>query len=184
MDTVRIARRPAARGEAAGLRFHPDWPHGEQKIIESLAADREPADVGDATLLPSLCHMADESGLDDLDAAVEAHVHGAVRLDLHVDAIVLDPCFARTDVEEAATRTDCRVEFHPGFLAAPDDIDESYREAHIVALAQELGPVLTPNVIGDAARRGEHPRQWIKQVWHCLARFGRRAVGAPPQNTT
>ncbi|MBB3666106.1 hypothetical protein FB384_005067 [Prauserella sediminis] len=95
-----------------------------------------------------------------------------------------DPCFADTDVTEAAARTGWRVEFHPGFLAAPDDIDESYRGAHIVALARELAPVLTPNVIGDAARRGEHPRQWIKQLWHCLARFGRRAAGGAPQNTT
>ncbi|MFD6794080.1 MULTISPECIES: DUF3626 domain-containing protein [Prauserella salsuginis group] len=95
-----------------------------------------------------------------------------------------DPCFADTDVTEAAARTGWRVEFHPGFLAAPDDIDESYRGAHIVALARELAPVLTPNVIGDAARRGEHPRQWIKQLWHCLARFGRRAAGGAPQNNT
>ncbi|OLT46677.1 hypothetical protein BJF85_15675 [Saccharomonospora sp. CUA-673] len=241
------------------LQFHPDWPHGERKVIQSLAADGvyrsqfttgvsnggltafpggdrwrwesrlfegrydhrpaeerpvygawnrgadpyggairfgssylrldpsvvgratfcfpdsawEPTAIGDVTLLPALCSMADEAELDDLDNGVEAHVHGAVTLDRDVDAIVLDPCFAHTDVEDAATRTGCRVEFHAGFVATPDDFDETYRGAHIVELARELGHVLTPDVVGDAARRGEHPRQWIKQVWHCLARFGR-----------
>lgn len=67
----------------------------------------EPVDVGDAALLPHLCRLADESGLDDLDGYVEAQVHGPVRLDTDVEALVLDPCFAGTDVEAAAQRWGC-----------------------------------------------------------------------------
>lgn len=136
----------------------------------------EPVDVGPATLLPRLCRMADDSGFDDLDECVEAHVHGPVRFDSDVDALVLDPCFIGTDVEEAAEQLGCRIEFHPGFRASPEDFDPEYRGAHIVDLARSLGDVLTPIIIGDAARSGAHPPQSIKQVWHCLARFGRLAV--------
>lgn len=66
----------------------------------------------------------------------------------------------------------CPIEFHPGFRAAPDAFDPDYRGPHIVDLARSLGDELTPDVVGTAARVGAHPPQWIKQVWHCLARFG------------
>ncbi len=56
----------------------------------------EPTDVGDKALLPHLCRMVDESGFDYLDESVEAHVHGPVRFDADVEALVLDPCFAGT----------------------------------------------------------------------------------------
>ena len=117
--------------------------------------------------------MADESGFDDLDECVEAHVHGPVRFGVDVDALVLDPCFMGTDVEAAAEQLGCRIEVHPGFRASPDVFDPEYRGAHIVDLARSLGDELTPKMIGDAARAGAHPAQSIKQVWHCLARFGR-----------
>ncbi|WP_243059964.1 DUF3626 domain-containing protein [Nocardioides sp. SR21] len=133
----------------------------------------DPVDVGDQALLPHLCRMADESGFDDLDECVEAHVHGPVRFDADVDAVVLDPCFAGTDVERAAASLGCAVEFHPGFRASPETFDPAYRGPEVVELARSLGDVLTPSVIGDAARSGGHDPQRIKQVWHCLARFGR-----------
>ena len=260
LDDNRVHARPkAARSEAITLQFHPDWPHGAGKVIESMSADgfyrsqfstgvsnggltafpggdrwrwesrlfdgryddgpgsdrpvygawnrradpyggafrfgssyvrlrpeavdrstfcfpdsvHEPVDVGGRDLLPHLCHMADASGFDDLDDCVEAHVHGPVRFDTDVEALVLDPCFAGTDVEEAAARLGCGIEFHPGFRAAPEAFDPEYRGAHIVELAASLGRILTPKVIGDAARTRAHPAQSIKQVWHCLARFGR-----------
>lgn len=133
----------------------------------------EPVDVGDSSLLPHLCRMADESGLDDLDECVEAHVHGPVRFDSDVEAVVLDPCFAGTDVEAAANELGCPVEFHPGFRASPDQVDPVYRGPEVVALARSFGDVLTPDVIGAAARSRAHDPQRVKQVWHCLARYGR-----------
>ncbi len=133
----------------------------------------EPTDFGDADLLPLLCHIADGSDFDDLDECVEAHVHGAVRFDSHVEAVVLDPCFADTDIGDTAGRLGCPIEFHAGFRANPDAFAPDYRGAHIVDLARSLGDELTPEVVGDAARGGAHPPQSIKQVWHCLARYGR-----------
>lgn len=133
----------------------------------------EPVDVGDRSALPRLCELADRSGLDDLDECVEAHVHGPVRFDTDVEAVVLDPCFAGTDVEHAASRLGCAVEYHPGFRASPDLFDPAYRGPEVVALARSLGDLLTPDVVGDAARAGVHDPQRVKQVWHCLARYGR-----------
>ncbi|MGA8987207.1 hypothetical protein [Aeromicrobium sp.] len=40
-------------------------------------------------------------------------------------------------------------------------------------LARLLGDDLRPDVVGEAARSGLYPAQHVKQVWHCLARFGR-----------
>lgn len=134
----------------------------------------EPAEFGGPDLLPHLSRMADESGFDDLDDCVEAQVHGEVRFDVDVEALVLDPCYAGTDVEETARRIGCPIEFHPGFRASPEAFDPEYRGPHILELARTFGDELTPRDIGDAARSGLHPPQAVKQVWHCLARFGRR----------
>jgi len=137
----------------------------------------EPVDVGGPELLPHLCRMADVSGLDDLDECVEAHVHGGVRFDTDVEAIVLDPCHRDGPVREAAERLGCAVEFHPGFRASVDDLPPAYRGAHVVDLARRWAEphdgVLDPEVVAAAARSGEHDPQHVKQVWHCLARFGR-----------
>jgi hypothetical protein len=135
----------------------------------------EPVDVGDRSVLPRLCQMADASGFDDLDECVEAHVHGPVRFDTDVEAIVLDPCFLGTDVEQAASSLGCPIEFHPGFRASPEQFDADYRGSEVVALAQSFSDVLTPAVVGEAARSGSFNPQSVKQVWHCLARFGRVA---------
>ncbi|MGV3562747.1 MAG: DUF3626 domain-containing protein [Nocardioides sp.] len=141
----------------------------------------EPIDVGGPELLPHLSAMADASGFDDLDDCVEAHVHGGVRFDSDVEALVLDPCHADGPVREAAERLGCRVELHPGFSASPAEIDPDYRGAHIVELAQHLAGsldgVLDPEVVATAARSGLYEPQEVKQVWHCLARFGRRPLG-------
>lgn len=132
---------------------------------------REPQHFGDKSLLEQLCRLADESGSDDLDEYVEAHIHGDVRFDTDVDAVVLDPSFIGTRVEEAAQQLGCPMEYHPGFRATASDFDPAYRGEHIVELARSLGHELTPERLGHAARK--HSAQSVKQVWHCLARFGR-----------
>lgn len=133
----------------------------------------EPDHLGDATELDRLCGLADGAGLDLLDDYVESHVHGGVRLDTDVEAVVLDPCFAGTDVESAARRIGCDVEFHPGWRVSPDALDPAYRGAEIVELARSLAEEVTPAVISHAARGGAYDPQDLKKVWHCLARFGR-----------
>ena len=244
---------------AVTLQFHPDWPHAERMVIESMAADGtyrsqfatgisnggltaypggdrwrwesrlfggryddadpeerpvygawnrrndpyggairfgssyvqlrrhvlqratfcfpdsfyEPTDFGGPEALPHLCALADSSGFDDLDECVEAQVHGPVRFGTDVEAIVLDPCFAGSPVAAAAARTGCAVRFHPGFRVATASLEPDYRGEEYVALARSLGSVLTPDVIGRAARTGQHDPQALKRVWHYLARFGR-----------
>ena len=140
----------------------------------------EPDEYGGPDLLPRLCALADRAtGLDHLDEAVEAQVHGSVVVAEDVEAVVLDPSFADSAVAEAASRLGCPVRYHPGFRAATADLDPQYRGAGAVELARSLGPVLTPDLIGHAARTGEHDLQSLKRVWHCLARFGRS--GAYPR---
>ena len=109
--------------------------------------------------------MADESGFDDLDECVEAHVHGPVRFDSEVEALVLDPCFADTEIEQLAERLGCSIEFHPGFRASPDSFDPEYRGAHIVDLARSLGDELPPKIVGGGSSRRSTPAAISKQVW-------------------
>jgi len=117
-------------------------------------------------------HPDDLDDLDDLDECVEAHVHGGVVIARDVEAVVLDPCFRDTAVE-AAARLSCAVERHPGFRLPTVALDPGYRGQEYVDLARSLGDVLTPDLLGEAARSGAHDLQSVKQVWHYLARYGR-----------
>jgi len=134
----------------------------------------EPDAVVSHELVGELIAMAAAAGHDHLDDYVEAHVHGGVTFVRDIEAVVLDPCFRGTPIEADAGRLGCAVEWHPGFRVASADLDPGYRGAEFVALAQQLADVLTPDVIGTAARSGEHDLQALKRVWHYLARFGRR----------
>lgn len=120
---------------------------------------------------------ADERDL--LDRYVEAHVHGGVSISQDVDAVVLDPSHQGTAVEEAARALGCAVEWHPGFEVASSSLDPDYRGPEVVALARSLGPVLTPDLVGKAARSRQHDPQALKRVWHYVARFGQKASGEP-----
>ncbi|MFC6706917.1 DUF3626 domain-containing protein [Flexivirga alba] len=124
----------------------------------------------------SLTDLADADDRDLLDDYVEAQVHGHVDLVTDVEALVLDPSYRGTSVEAAARDLPCPVEWHDGFVASIGEIraHPDYRGAEIVSLAAQLATdgVLTPRLIGDAARTGGHHPQAIKQVWHYTARFG------------
>ncbi|TRV80853.1 DUF3626 domain-containing protein [Streptomyces sp. 130] len=135
----------------------------------------EPTDFGVATrmgLVPLA--LADEQ--DVLDDYIEAQVHGPVRPDRHVEALVLDPCYRGTDVEAAAGRLGCPVEWHPGFRLTVDELRRhpGYRGQEYVDLGEAVAVdgVLDPRVIGTAVRAGRFDPQAAKKVWHCLARFG------------
>ncbi|MGB3770342.1 MAG: DUF3626 domain-containing protein [Rhodococcus sp. (in: high G+C Gram-positive bacteria)] len=135
----------------------------------------EPTDFGGPDSLPHLCSLADAAGLDYLDDHVEAHVHGPVRFAADVEAVVLDPVFRGSPIEASAATLGCDVTFHLGFRVRTHALDPAYRGSDVVELARSLGDVLTPDLIGRAARSGEHDPQSLKRVWHCLARYGRRA---------
>jgi uncharacterized protein DUF3626 len=138
---------------------------------------REPADFGVAARM-GLVPLAEAADTDALDDYIEAQVHGPVRLDRDVEALVLDPCYRGTGVEAAARRLPCAVEWHDGLRLTVEELRRrpGYRGPGIVALGEAIAVdgVLDPGVVGDAARSGRHDPQEVKRVWHHLARFGTR----------
>lgn len=138
---------------------------------------REPTDFGVADRM-GLLPLAEADDTDPLDNYVEAQVHGPVRLDRDVEALVLDPCYRGTGVEAAARRLPCALEWHDGFRLTVEELRRhpGYRGPESVALGETIavGGVLDPGVLGDAARSGRHDPQTVKRVWHLLARFGTR----------
>ena len=119
----------------------------------------EPIEVGGPRCLPHLAALADESGLDDLDECIEAHVHGGVRFDADVEAIVLDPSSRRPRSKTAAhpARVSRRVSSRLPRIAR--------RLRHRVPRSAHrrtrtlLGDDLTPDVVGEAARSGDTHRR-------------------------
>jgi hypothetical protein len=135
----------------------------------------EPENFGVAGAM-SLIELAEADDKDPLDDYIEAHVHGPLRLDRDVEALVLDPSFRGTEVEHAAARRACPVEWHSGYRLAVAELrcHPGYRGPEYVELGVALARdgQLDPRVIGDAARTGRYDGQDLKRVWHCLARFG------------
>ncbi|MYS18875.1 Protein of unknown function [Streptomyces sp. DvalAA-14] len=115
---------------------------------------------------------------DALDGYVEAQVHGPVRLDRDVEALVLDPSYRGTAVESAAGRLPCAVEWHTGFRLTVEELRRhpDYRGPEYVELGAAIAEdgLLDPRIIGAAAATGRYDPQGLKKVWHCLARYGRR----------
>jgi hypothetical protein len=111
-----------------------------------------------------------------LDDYVEAQVHGVIDLAGDVEAVVLDPCYRGTPVEEDARRLGAEVEWHPGYRLPVEVLraHPGYRGPEFVALGESLAVdgVLTPRLLGDASCAGSHDEQALKRVWHYLARFG------------
>ncbi|MEW1656634.1 DUF3626 domain-containing protein [Streptomyces sp. NPDC093707] len=120
--------------------------------------------------------MAAADGLDAVDGHIEAQVHGSVRFDRDVEALVLDPSYRGTVVEEAARALPCPIEWHPGFRLTVDHLrrHSEYRGQRYVDLGAEIAVDgrLDPRAIGAAAQAGCYDPQDLKKVWHCLARFG------------
>ena len=137
-----------------------------------------PADFGVASRmgLAALAARAEANGRDALDDYIEAHVHGPLVLARDVEALVLDPCFRDTEVEELARRLPCPVEWHPGFRLPVEVLRRhpEYRGPAYVALGEALARAgeLTPAIVGAAARTGRYDPQDLKKVWHYIARFG------------
>ena len=113
---------------------------------------------------------------DALDDYVEAQVHGPVRIDGDVEALVLDPCYRDTDVARAAASLPCPVEWHRGFRLSVDELCEHapYRGPEYVALGLSLARDghLDGRVIGEARATGAYDPQALKRVWHYIARYG------------
>ncbi|PFG34181.1 uncharacterized protein DUF3626 [Sanguibacter antarcticus] len=144
----------------------------------SSGGSTDPTTLGTVEhMLPSV--LADAADLDVLDDYVEAHVHGALRLNRDIAALVLDPSFRGTAVEDAAGSLPFPVEWHHGFVLSVDELaeHETYRGAEVVALGRAVaqGDVLDARIIGDAVRADGHDPLILERLWHCTARFGRPA---------
>jgi hypothetical protein len=115
-------------------------------------------------------------GADPLDDYIEAHVHGPVRLDRDVEALVLDPSFRGTPVNAAADRLPCAVQWHPGFALSVAELRRhpDYRGARFVELGARIAEDgwLDPRIVGAAVSTGKYDPQDLKRVWHYVARFG------------
>ena len=181
---------PFVRPVYGGLNFRlspygasPRFGSSHLRLTEDVL-DRTTFCYPDSVLEPDAFGTADRMALieparaddrDPLDDYVEAHVHGPVSVEADVEALVLDPGYRGTEVEEAAHRLPCAVEWHPGFRLHVDELRRhpGYRGPEYVDLGVEIavGGVLTPKAIGDV--RDRHDQQDLKKVWHLLARYGR-----------
>ena len=123
-----------------------------------------------------LIELAKSGALDVLDNYIEAHIHGIVDLNNDVEAVVLDPVYKGSLIEDQAKMLPCRVEWHSGFELHVSVVEENseYRGARYVELAKKLAKhgVLNPLILGMAIESGDYDPQDIKKVWHFLAKYG------------
>ncbi|RKH67695.1 DUF3626 domain-containing protein [Corallococcus llansteffanensis] len=138
----------------------------------------EPESFGTARRM-DLIALAEATPFEDpLDAYIEAHVHGDLRIPGDMEALVLDPSYRGTQVEEEAQALGVRLEWHPGYAVEVETLRRhpDYRGDDIVQLAERLADQawLTPFILGRARTNAAWDPQQLKKVWHCLARFGRR----------
>jgi hypothetical protein len=135
----------------------------------------EPSHFGVAARM-NLIELADADEQDALNDYIEAQVHGPVVLERDMEALVLDQSYRGTQVEAAARRLPCPVEWHPGYRLSVAELRRhaEYRGPEYVDLGARIAEdgQLDPRIIGDAARTGRYELQDLKMVWHCLARFG------------
>lgn len=145
----------------------------------------EPTAFGVAARM-ALVELAQADDKDVLDDYIEAQVHGPVRLDRDVEALVLDPSYLGTEVDAAARRLPFPVEWHPGLRLTVAELRRhpDYRGQEYVDLGAEMAEdgLLDPRIVGAAARTGRYDPQSLKKVWHCLARYG-TPLPAQPSTT-
>ncbi len=135
----------------------------------------EPTNFGVAAKMP-LIQLAQADRQDPLDDYIEAQVHGPVHVDRDVEALVLDPSFRGTDIELAAHRLPCPVEWHAGFRLSVERLRQypDFLSQQSVELGVRIAVAgwLTPRILSKAAALGLCDVQDLKRVWHYLARFG------------
>jgi Protein of unknown function (DUF3626) len=98
-------------------------------------------------------------------------------------ALVLDPCFRDTDVQQWAEQLPCPLEWHHGFRLSVDELQKhpDYRGTRYIELGISLAQdgYLDPKMLGDASGAGAHDDQALKRLWHYIARFGSPADAIP-----
>jgi hypothetical protein len=119
-----------------------------------------------------------------LDDYIEAHVHGVLDLTCDVEALVLDPSFQDTEIEDDAAALGVPVEWHEGRRLSLAELDRhpEFRGPHIVAVGHRVAEhdAIDAAVIGRATARGLEDPGELKRLWHYVARFG--GSSASPQD--
>ncbi|MBD5787474.1 DUF3626 domain-containing protein [Cellulosimicrobium terreum] len=181
-----LAPTPPVREDAGGYGPAPRFGSAHLRLATGTTA-RATFAYPDSAHHPESFGVPDGMGLvalldadvpgDPLDRYVEAHVHGPVRVPDDVEALVLDPSCAGGGLERAARAAGLVVELHDGYAAHVETIEQhpDYRGPQVVALARRLAVdgVLTPAILGRARGRDDVDARRLKQLWHCVARFGR-----------
>ena len=110
-----------------------------------------------------------------LDNYIEAHVHGPIVIERDVEALVLDPSFKNSKIEEAALSLRCKIEWHNGFRLSVHQSSacQTYRGPQVADAILEIAEdgFITPATLAQA-RKTRLDYQTAKWVWHCVARFG------------
>ncbi len=134
-----------------------------------------------------------------LDHYIEAQVHGEIGLLDDVDALVVDPSFRETEIQqqlsELCDRYDIGLHWHGGSHLQVRDVPSDFRGSAMPALAARVAPegALTPAMIGTATRNAlRNPQEWdefgstadvlqsLKLLWHVLLRYGEEEAPCPP----
>lgn len=136
----------------------------------------EPENFATAEQVSALIALAEGDIPDELDRYVEAHIHGEIRIDRDVDALVLDPIYQGTNIEKLANELPCKIEWHEGYRAEVDVFSAfpEYRGEEFIELARQIAVnnLITPDVLSHAIYQQGFDEQNVKKVWHYLARFG------------
>jgi hypothetical protein len=111
-----------------------------------------------------------------LDDYVEAHVHGIIDFKTDVEALVLDPCYRGTAIEDQARALGAPLAWHDGFRVTVEVVRQhpDFRGRRIVSVAAAIADNgrLNARIVGQAANSGAYHPQDVKKVWHNAARYG------------
>lgn len=139
----------------------------------------------------ALPHRFERPLSGNLDHYIEAQIHGPLRLDEDIQALVADPSFRGTEIEplfeSLASRYDIALHWHPGLTLAVDEVVSDFRGPSMPSLAQAVAidGHINAYAIGIAAREvSRFPTRWrkrghqsevqneLKWLWHLLVRYG------------
>ena len=114
-----------------------------------------------------------------LDNYVEAHVHGVLQLREDIEAVVLDPNYRDTIVEKVARALGSTIEWTMG-IELPTRREGDCFQFRGPAAAEALSRVavqgvVTPAILGIARANGLENKT-AKWLWHCMVRYGQRAL--------
>jgi hypothetical protein len=127
----------------------------------------------------------------NLNHYIESQIHGEIRLDRDVEALVSDPSFHKTEtgkvLDEICSLHGIKHYCHRGFRLSVNDVPDNFRGPHMRSLAERiaLDGFIDASLIGEAVMdlhsnpdgwrdRGEKGTimQELKLLWHCLVKYG------------